>query len=117
MREIFGCLEYLKKARNGVIEPNSLALPLAFASLKTGDLAAAAEYFCSARPRDESEISVAFQMIQAMAADNAFRPYLTGCIRSKEDAFRHTFGGRFLRFVSEIGDPESVSQAGKPVEA
>ncbi|MGA2025811.1 MAG: glycosyltransferase [Syntrophobacteraceae bacterium] len=103
-------LEYLKKARNGVIEPNSLALPLAFASLKTGDLAAAAEYFCSARPRDESEISVAFQMIQAMAADNAFRPYLTGCIRSKEDAFRHAFEGRFLRFVSEIGDPESISQ-------
>jgi tetratricopeptide (TPR) repeat protein len=103
-------LEYLKKARNGVIEPNSLALPLAFASLKTGDLAAAAEYFCSARPRDESEISVAFQMIQAMAADDAFRPYLTGCIRSKEDAFRHAFEGRFLRFVSEIGDPESISQ-------
>ncbi len=103
-------LEYLKKARNDMIESNSLALPLAFASLKTGDLAAAAEYFCSARPRDEGEISVAFQMIQAMAADDAFRPYLTGCITSKEKAFRQAFEGRFLKFVSELGDPGSISQ-------
>jgi glycosyltransferase involved in cell wall biosynthesis/Flp pilus assembly protein TadD len=103
-------LENLKKARNGSDEPNSLALPLAFASLKTGDLAAAAEYFRRARPRDEREISLAFQMIQAMAADKAFRPFLPGCIRSKEDTFRHAFGERFLRFLSELGAPESISQ-------
>jgi glycosyltransferase involved in cell wall biosynthesis/Tfp pilus assembly protein PilF len=103
-------LEYLQKARDGAPEPNSLALPLAFASLKTGDMAAAAEYFCSARPKDESEISVAFQMMQAMAADSDFRPYLTGCIRSQEDVFRHAFPERFLRFLYGLGDPESISQ-------
>jgi glycosyltransferase involved in cell wall biosynthesis/Tfp pilus assembly protein PilF len=100
-------LEYLQKARDDANELNSLALPLAFASLKTGDMAAAAEYFCSARPKDESEISVAFQMMQAMAADSAFRPYLSDCIRSKEDLFRHAFPERFLRFVSDLRDHES----------
>ncbi|MGO9017677.1 MAG: glycosyltransferase [Syntrophobacteraceae bacterium] len=103
-------LEYLQKARDGAHEPNSLALPLAFASLKTGEMAAAAEYFCSARPKGESEISVAFQMMQAMAADTAFRPYLTSCIRSKEDVFRHAFPERFLGFVSDLRDRESISQ-------
>ncbi len=103
-------LEYLQKARNGAPDPDSLALPLAFASLKTGDLAAAARYFRSARPRDESEISIAFQMIQAMASDNAFRPYLAGCVRSKEDAFRRAFPKRFLRLVSQLGDPDFNAQ-------
>jgi len=103
-------LKYLEEAeRLGVARPE-LVLPMAFAYLKTGDLEAAAQYFCSARPRDEAEISVAFQMMQAMAADNAFRPYLAGCIRSKEDAFRHAFPERFLRFVSELREPEPIYQ-------
>ncbi len=97
-------LECFQKARDGAPERNSLALPLAFASFKTGNLAAAAQYFCSARTMDESEISVAFEMIQAMAADNAFRPYLPGCIRSKEDAFREAFPERFPRFMSGLGE-------------
>ncbi|MGO9314309.1 MAG: glycosyltransferase [Syntrophobacteraceae bacterium] len=107
-------LEYLQKARDGVPEPDSLALPLAFASLKTGDLAAAAQYFCSSSPGDESEMSVAFQMIEAMAADRAFRPYLADCIRSREDAFRQAFPERFLSLVSALGDPESFSKTTQP---
>ncbi len=107
-------LEYLQKARADAPEPDSLALPLAFASLKTGDRAAAAQYFCSARPRDESEMSVAFQMIEAMAADKAFRPYLADCIRSREDAFRKAFPARFLSFMSALRDPESFSKTTPP---
>ena len=95
-------LECFQKARNGAPQSNSLALPLAFASLKTGDLAAAARYFCSARPTDENDISAAFQMIEVMAADSAFRPYLPGCIRSKEDTFRRVFPERFERFMSKL---------------
>ena len=107
-------LEYLQKARAGSPQPDSLALPLAFASLKTGDRAAAARYFCSARPSDKSEISVAFQMIEAMAADSAFRPYLADCIRSREDAFRQAFPERFLSLMSALGDPESFSKTTPP---
>ncbi len=107
-------LEYLQKARDGLPEPDLLALPLAFASLKTGALAAAAQYFCNARPGDESEMSVAFQMIEAMAADRAFRPYLADCIRSREDAFRQAFPERFLSLVSEISDPKFFSKTTPP---
>ncbi len=103
-------LEYLQKARACTPEPDSLALPLAFASLKTGDLAAAAKYFCSACPSDESEMSVAFQMMEAMAAETAFRPYLADCIRSREDAFRQAFPERFLRLVSELEDSGPFSR-------
>lgn len=103
-------LEYLEKARDGAPEPDSLALPLAFACLKTGDQEAAARYFCSARPKDESEVLTAFQMIRAMAADNSFQPYLHGCIRSQEEAFRQAFPEPFLRFVSELGDPDFIPQ-------
>ncbi|MGA2225022.1 MAG: hypothetical protein ABSH41_11325, partial [Syntrophobacteraceae bacterium] len=62
------------------------------------------------RPGDESEMSVAFQMIEAMAADIAFRPYLPDCIRSREDAFRKAFPERFLSLVSALGDPDSFSK-------
>jgi tetratricopeptide (TPR) repeat protein len=106
-------LECFQKARDGASEPGSLALPLAFASLKTGDRAAAAKYFCSARPADLSEMSAAFQIMEAMAADDAFRPYLPDCIRSKEDAFRRAFPERFEKFMSKLGNPLTAQYGSK----
>jgi Flp pilus assembly protein TadD len=103
-------LKYLKKAECLGVAKSELALPLAFACLKTGDLAGASQYFRGARPRDGDEMSVALAVLEAMAADKAFRPYLGGCIRSREDEFSRAFPERFLRLVSEVRAPESLPQ-------
>jgi tetratricopeptide (TPR) repeat protein len=99
----FACgLEFLKKAEHLGADKSELALPLAFACLKTGDLSGAAQHFCSARPRDEGEIFVAFAVLEAMTADKAFRPYLMDCIGSKKDTFGRACPERFLKLVSEV---------------
>jgi glycosyltransferase involved in cell wall biosynthesis/Flp pilus assembly protein TadD len=102
-----GALEYLLEAQARGPEPNSLALPLAFACFRVGDFTRAASYFCNARPKDLEEISVAFQLIQAMAAENDFRPHLSGCLRSKLDTFRKAFPEDLKKFMSGIENPES----------
>ena len=94
-----GAVEHLEKARAGSPESITLALPLSFAWFRTGDLRRAADYFRCAKTRHPNELGVAFQLLQAMAAEESFRPYLSDCIRSKEDLFREAFPEDFSRFL------------------
>ena len=103
-------LEYLLKAQACGPDPNSLALPLSFACFRVGDFARAASYFCSARPKDHREVSVAFQLIQAMAAENGFKPHLPGCLQGKLDSFRKAFPEDLEKFMSGIENSESFSR-------
>ncbi len=105
-----GAREYLEKARAGGIPFDSLALPLSFTCLRTGDFERAGEYFRNALPRDENAIAVAFQLIQAMADEDGFRPYLSDCLMSKLDAFRSTFPNELQRFLTDI-PPVTPAQA------
>jgi len=95
-------LEYLKKAECLGVDKSLLALPRAFACLKAGDPAGAAQYFHDARPGDMGEMSVALAVLETMAADSAFRPYLADCIGNKQDVLGRAFPDRFLRLVSEV---------------
>jgi hypothetical protein len=109
-------LEYLKKAENLGTAQSDLALPLAFASLKTGDVNGAAQYFRNARPRNRDELSIALSVLEAMAAEGAFRPYLTTCIRGREEAFGRAFPERFLKLMSETRAilPQDTMSSGVP---
>jgi hypothetical protein len=48
------------------------------------------------------EMSVALAVLETMAADSAFRPYLADCIGNKQDVLGRAFPDRFLRLVSEV---------------
>ncbi|MHC1728117.1 MAG: glycosyltransferase [Syntrophobacteraceae bacterium] len=93
-------LEYLQKAQAGMGEPTALALPLSFASLRTGDFERAAAYYCRAVPKNTQEVTVAFQILQAMAAEAGFRKYLPDCLRSKLNTFRSAFPENLERLIA-----------------
>lgn len=105
-----GAAEYLEKARAGAQNPDAVALPLSFACFRTGDFPRAVKYFCLSVPKDASEAAVTLQLIQAMADDGNFRPYLASCIQSKRDFFRETFPAEFAGLLARIG------QFGRPGE-
>jgi tetratricopeptide (TPR) repeat protein len=114
-----GAVEYLEKARAaGSSESITFALPLSFAWFRTGDFRRAAEYYRCAEPRDPNEVAVAFQLLQAMAAEDGFRPYLCDCIRSKQDLFREAFPEDFSRFLMQAEKSASGrEQVTGPMEA
>ncbi len=95
-------VDYLQKAKAGLDEQNALALPLSFAFFRRGDFEQAAASFCSAEPRSPQEVSVALQIIEAMAAEAGFRKYLPACLGSKLDLFRNAFPGELERLVTQV---------------
>jgi glycosyltransferase involved in cell wall biosynthesis len=105
-----GAAEYLEKADAENSEPGTLALPLSFARFKSGDFRRAADSFLCAEPRDANEAAIAFQLLQAMEAEEGFRPYLSECIRSKRDLFRDAFPEDFSRFLTRAGKSGSESE-------
>jgi glycosyltransferase involved in cell wall biosynthesis len=100
MGDFSGAVEYLEKARAGT-EHSGLALPLSFACFRTGDFRRAADHFRCAKPGDDNEVAVAFQLLQAMASEDSFRPWLSDCIQSKLDLFRRAFPEDFPRFLMQ----------------
>ncbi|MCE5336989.1 MAG: tetratricopeptide repeat protein [Desulfobacteraceae bacterium] len=100
--EFSEALEYLKGARARSGDSHALALPISFAFFRTGDFCRARENYRNAVPKDENELFVAFQLLEAMASEKSFKPYLRECVMSKLDLFRRTLPAKLDELLSEL---------------